>query len=203
MRKRRNIAFAVLILAVLAALVLSLSACAEKQTKNALEPYSTGWDGRVYTVTPIDNDKGTISDGKNTYSYRYDASGSGYSVTFAYPDGETYRCMQNGSTSSGAVFSSGSTSPDFDFDKYPDGMTLKRVLEQSPSAKREKKSTKNVGLILVLLFVGGINTAFPQVAWYLETGWKIKDAEPSDAALIWNRVGGVVALIIAVIMMIV
>ena len=56
MRKRRNIAFAVLILAVLAALVLSLSACAEKQTKNALEPYSTGWDGRVYTVTPIDND---------------------------------------------------------------------------------------------------------------------------------------------------
>ena len=89
MRKRRNIAFAVLILAVLAALVLSLSACAEKQTKNALEPYSIGWDGRVYTVTPIDNDKGTISDGTNTYSYRYDASGSGYSVTFTYPDGET------------------------------------------------------------------------------------------------------------------
>ncbi len=96
MRKRRNIAFAVLILAVLAALVLSLSACAEKQTKNALEPYSIGWDGRVYTVTPIDNDKGTISDGTNTYSYRYDASGSGYSVTFTYPDGETYTCMRTG-----------------------------------------------------------------------------------------------------------
>lgn len=143
MRKRRNVVFGALILAVLAALVLSLSACAEKQTKNALEPYSTGWDGRVYTVTPIDNDKGTITDGTSTYSYCYDTSGTGYSVTFAYPDGETYRCMQNGSTSSGAVFSSGSTSPDFDFDKYPDGMTLKRVLEQSPSAKSEKKSTKN------------------------------------------------------------
>ena len=81
-------------------------------------------------------------------------------------------------------------------------MTLKRVLERSPSAKSEKKSTKNVGLILVLLFVGGINTAFPQAAWYLETGWKIKDAEPSDAALTWNRVGGVVALIIAAVMII-
>ena len=123
MRKRRNIAFAVLILAVLAALVLSLSACAEKQTKTALEPYSIGWDGRVYTVTPIDNDKGTISDGTNTYSYRYDASGTGYSVTFTYPDGETYTWKEDGN------FSSGSTSPDFDFDKYPDGMTLKRVLE--------------------------------------------------------------------------
>ena len=111
--------------------------------------------------------------------------------------------MQNGSTSSGAVFSSGSTSPDYDFDKYPDGMTLKRVLEQSPSAKSEKKSTKNVGLILVLLFVGGINTAFPQAAWYLETGWKIKDAEPSDAALAWNRGIGIVAIVVAVIMLIV
>ena len=185
-----------------ALLILGLCACAEKKTQSALEPYTTGWDGAVYTITPIDAYKGTISDGTNTYSYRYDTSGSSYGVTFTYPDGETYRCTQNGSTSSGAAFSSGSASLDFDFDKYPDGMTLQRVLEQSPSAKREKKSTKNVGLILVLLFVGGINTAFPQAAWYLETGWKIKDAEPSDAALTWNRVGGVVALIIAAIMMI-
>ena len=197
MRKRRNIAFAVLILAVLAALVLSLSACAEKQTKNALEPYSIGWDGRVYTVTPIDNDKGTISDGTNTYSYRYDASGSGYSVTFAYPDGETYTWKEDGN------FSSGATSPDFDSGKYPDGMTLDRVLKRSPAAKHEEKSTKNWGIILFLLFVGGINTACPQLTWYLDVGWKVKDGEPSEAALGWSRTVGVVLLIVAVVMMIV
>ena len=197
MRKRRNIAFAVLILAVLAALVLSLSACAEKQTKNALEPYSTGWDGRVYTVTPIDNDKGTISDGKNTYSYRYDASGSGYSVTFTYPDGETYTWKEDGNISSGA------TSPDFDSGKYPDGMTLDRVLKRSPAAKHEEKSTKSWGIILFLLFVGGINTACPQLTWHLDVGWKVKDAEPSEAALTWNRGIGVVLLIIAGIMILV
>ncbi len=197
MRKRRNIAFAVLILAVLAALVLSLSACAEKQTKNALEPYSIGWDGRVYTVTPIDNDKGTISDGTNTYSYRYDAGGSGYSVTFAYPDGETYTWKEDGN------FSSGATSPDFDSGKYPDGMTLDRVLKRSPAAKHEEKSTKNWGIILFLLFVGGINTACPQLTWYLDVGWKVKDAEPSEAALGWSRTVGVVLLIVAVVMMIV
>lgn len=188
----------------LAALLLaSLCACAEKKTQSALEPYTTGWDGAVYTVTPIDNDKGTISDGTNTYSYQYDAAGSGYSVTFTYPDGETYRCVENGGTSSGAVFSSGSTSLDFDFDKYPDGMTLKRVLERSPSAKSEKKSTKNVGLILFLLIVGVINTAWPQATWYLDVGWKVKDAEPSEAALIWGRVVGVALLIIAAVMIIV
>ena len=186
-----------------ALLILGFCACAEKKTQSALEPYTTGWDGAVYTITPIDAYKGTISDGTNTYSYRYDTSGSSYGVTFTYPDGETYRCTQNGSTSSGAAFSSGSASLDFDFDKYPDGMTLQRVLEQSPSAKREKKSTKNVGLILVLLFVGGINTAFPQAAWHLDVGWKVKDAEPSEAALAWNRGIGVVLLIIAGIMILV
>ena len=54
--------------------------------------------------------KGTITDGTNTYSYRYDTSGTGYSVTFTYPDGETYRYMER-QTSSGAAFSSGATSP--------------------------------------------------------------------------------------------
>lgn len=200
MRKRRNIALAVLILAVLAVLVLSLSACAKTQTASALEPYSAAREGTVYTVTPIDAYKGNISDGTNTYSYRYESGGS---VTFTYPDGSSYRCMQNGSTSSGAVYSSGSTSLNFDFDKYPDGMTLKRVLEQSPVAKSETKSTKSWGIILLLLLVGGINNACPQLTWYLDVGWKVKDAEPSEAALTWSRGIGVVLLIIAGIMILV
>ena len=203
MRKQRNVVFGALILAVLAALVLSLSACAKQKATASLEPYTTGWDGAVYTITPIDAYKGTISDGTNTYSYRYDTSGTGYSVTFTYPDGETYRCMENGSTSGGAVFSSGSSSLDFDYDKYPDGMTLKRVLERSPSAKSEEKSTKNWGIILLLLLIGGINTACPRLTWHLDVGWKVKDAEPSEAALTWNRIVGVVLLVIAGIMILV
>ena len=203
MRKRRNVVFGALILAVLAALVLCRSACAKQKATASLEPYTTGWDGAVYTITPIDAYKGTISDGTNTYSYRYDTSGTGYSVTFTYPDGETYRCMENGGTSGGAVFSSGSASLDFDFDKYPDGMTLDRVLKRSPSAKSEIKSTKSWGIILFLLFVGSINTACPQLTWHLDVGWKVKDAEPSEAALTWNRIVGVVLLVIAGIMILV
>ena len=193
----------IVILILAALLLLSFCACAEKKTQSALEPYTTGWDGTVYTVTPIDNDKGTITDGTNTYSYRYDTSGSSYSVTFTYPDGETYRCMENGGTSGGAVFSSGSSSLDFDYDKYPDGMTLDRVLKRSPAAKHEEKSTKSWGIILFLLFVGSINTACPQLTWHLDVGWKVKDAEPSEAALTWNRGIGVVLLIIAGIMILV
>ena len=51
----------------------------------------------------------------------YDTSGTGYSVTFTYPDGETYTWKEDRN------FSSGATSPDFDSGKYPDGMTLDRV----------------------------------------------------------------------------
>ena len=60
-----------------------------------------------------------------------------------------------------------------------------------------------IALILVLLFIGGVNTACPQLTWHLDVGWKVKDAEPSEAALAWNRIVGVVLLLIAVVMMIV
>ena len=180
-----------------ALLILGLCACAEKKTQSALEPYTTGWDGAVYTITPIDAYKGTISDGTNTYSYRYDTSGTGYSVTFTYPDGETYTWKEDGN------FSSGSTSLNFDSDKYPDGMTLNHILECAPSAKSEIKSTKSWGVILLLLLIGGINTACPQLTWHLDVGWKVKDAEPSEAALAWNRGTGIVMLVIAGIMILV
>ena len=51
--------------------------------------------------------------------------------------------------------------------------------------------------------IGGINTACPQLTWHLDVGWKVKDAEPSEAALTWNRIVGVVLLVIAGIMILV
>ena len=62
------------LLAVLLMLAL-LCACAETKTAST-EPYTVG----SYTVTPINEKSGTITDGTNTYSYRYSTSGSGYSV---------------------------------------------------------------------------------------------------------------------------
>ena len=118
-------------------------------------------------------------------------------MTFTYPDGETYTWKEDGN------FSSGSTSLNFDSDKYPDGMTLNHILERAPSAKSEIKSTKSWGIILFLLFVGSINTACPQLTWHLDVGWKVKDAEPSEAALAWSRGTGIVMLVIAGIMILV
>ena len=88
---------------------------------------------------------------------------------------------------------------EFDFAKHPSGMELNGVLMRTRPAEKKEKP---VAVILVLLFVGAFNAAWPTGAWYLEVGWKFRDAEPSDAALGWNRASGVLALIVAVILII-
>lgn len=56
-----------------------------------------------------------------------------------------------------------------------------------------------------LLFIGlGIwNAVSPYSSWYFSYGWHYKDAEPSDAALGFTRFGGIVAIIIGVIALLV
>lgn len=45
----------------------------------------------------------------------------------------------------------------------------------------------------ILLVIGILGVASPYSVWYLSIGWKIKDAEPSDAALAMHRTVGVIA----------
>lgn len=185
MSKRWGLLLAVCLLAL-------LCGCAQEQT----EPATTvvAYNGTDYVVTPDEGDGGTISDGTYTYRYAYTTTGSGYRVTFEYPDGEQYTWTQNGSvgTGSGTSLHSG---------KYPDGMTLRAVLEkQLPERKTEKN---NGALILVFLLPGAVNTAWPKGAWYLETGWKFRNAEPSEAALLVNRLLGVALLVAALICLLV
>lgn len=53
----------------------------------------------------------------------------------------------------------------------------------------------NVLIGLVLIVVGVINLISPETGWYLSHGWRYKDAEPSDAALTFARIGGVVGIV--------
>ena len=188
--KRRPFTFVLV-----AMLLAALCACAQKTEADSQknQPYTVNCNGVSYTVTPENNNSGSISDGENIYHYVYEAAGSGYAVTFTYPDGESSTWRQDENVGYG------STSLNFDFSKYPDGMELQSVLERGNSSK-PKKTEKNVGLILLLLVIGAINTACPKAAWYLEMGWKLKDAEPSEAALGANRVAGVLALVVGVIL---
>lgn len=53
-----------------------------------------------------------------------------------------------------------------------------------------------MGIILIL--IGLFNLILPREAWYLEVGWKLKDSEPSEGAIIFNRVVGGILVVIGI-----
>lgn len=56
------------------------------------------------------------------------------------------------------------------------------------------------GLVFILL---GLLAAFsPETAWHLQEGWKFRNAEPSDLALVMTRIGGVFAIIIGLLLLV-
>lgn len=52
---------------------------------------------------------------------------------------------------------------------------------------------------ILLAFIGLFNLFVPRVAWFAAIGWKIRNAEPSEAYLIIHRIGGGLACIIAIV----
>lgn len=57
----------------------------------------------------------------------------------------------------------------------------------------------NILFGLILIVIGVVNAAWPEVGWHLSEGWKFKDAEPSDTALFLGRLGGIVAIVAGII----
>lgn len=53
-------------------------------------------------------------------------------------------------------------------------------------------------LALPLIIFGLIGMFSPETSWQIEYGWKFKDAEPSEAALIMNRVFGGIMVIVGI-----
>lgn len=181
-------------LILLAGIFLILFLCSCSFAEPGSSSYTTTVDGIHFTVDP---EEGTISDGTNLYRYTVSAGSSGYQFDVTYPDGSSW--WWNEQTSGGFSTGYGGWSDDYDETSYVAGSVLqKAVISRIP----EPQEPKNILLILLLLVVGIFNLFFPQTAWYLAYGWHYSNAEPSDAALVFNRVGGGVAVFIALILII-
>ncbi|MFD1067830.1 DUF6199 family natural product biosynthesis protein [Oceanobacillus locisalsi] len=56
-------------------------------------------------------------------------------------------------------------------------------------------------IVCMLLIIYGLVSIFsPKTAWKLSLGWQLKDAEPSNSALIANQIGGVFMIVAGPIM---
>lgn len=185
------------IFALILAAAMLLAGCKKEPLPAVYTVYSYG---APYT---IDTEGRTISDGTYTYGYEYAASGS--SVSFTYPDGNVYSAGIQSANSSGAGgVSAGSVSADYDYSSgYTDPLSLCYALASPRETKRAASSGSNHPFVALLLCgVGIFNLAAPKVSWYLSYGWRFKDAEPSDAAITLSRIGGGIAVVIGVIMLI-
>lgn len=184
------------IFALIFAAIMLLAGCKKEPLPTVYTVYSYG---APYT---IDTQSRTISDGTYTYGYEYAASGS--RVSFTYPDGNVYSAGIQSANSSGAGgLSAGSVSADHDYSSgYTDPLSLCYALASTREPKGAASSGANPLLALLLCGVGIFNLAAPKASWYLSYGWRFKDAEPSDAAITLSRIGGGIAVVIGVIMLI-
>ena len=170
---------------VFAILLFIMCSCSAPQTKYTIEK-----NGIVFEVNKESN---TISDGTNVYSYKFEGNEADYEVDITYPDGSTYWWDMHGYSGSGGW------SDDYNPQKYPDGDILTDViLEKAPKAS--KHGGESMFAIILLIALGIFNIVSPRTAWYLGYGWRYKNAEPSDVAIGFNVFGGVVAIIIAIIL---
>lgn len=148
-------------------------------------------NGKIYTV---DQTGGTISDGEYVYHFKVSGGGSSVNYEITYPNGAAYFWTQSGNGGDGGW------SDNYDDSKYAEGDVLIDVLT---SRMPKRSEPKNAALIIILAAVGLFNTFAPETSWYLSRGWQYKNAEPSDAALLFTRAGGVIALAAAAIMIII
>lgn len=180
-------------LAVLAALLSLLLLVGCGQVRSSV--YDVEYGGGTYTV---DKENQTITyDGATIQVEMLSGSGGGYEVTFTYPDGSTYWWDQS-SSGMGA----GGWSDDYDSERYVDGWTLIGVVDKAWSNQGGGGGASGsvlAGLLLILF--GAVGVVEPKAIWYLNSGWRYKDAEPSDLALLVHRFGGGVAAVVGLILL--
>jgi len=54
---------------------------------------------------------------------------------------------------------------------------------------------------ILFIILGAIGVIFPRISWYMSVGWQFKNAEPSTAALISARIGGIFAIIVGIFLL--
>lgn len=171
--------------------VMLLCSCSSNKTETV---YTVSNDGTYV----IDSSKGTVSDGTHIYKYKINGSSSDYTVYITYPNGSQY--WRSARSEDDAMSYSEGWSESYDEKRYIDGAIICNVLEGEVP---KDNNPLIIILSVILLGVGVFYIVTPQTLWYLEYGWRYKDAEPSDLAIGWNRFAGIVLIIVAVAMFLV
>lgn len=154
---------------------------------------STVIDGKEVIISKEDN---TITIGTDVYYYSTNYGMT--EITITYPNGAKYTrtYIDKYSSSGGWNIMDGPSVKELG---YIDEGWLVDIVEQNTS-NRSIIST-NLLYSVIILLIGLFLVTFPDMTWYLSYGWRYKDAEPSDMALIFERIGGIGLIIFAIVVL--
>lgn len=115
---------------------------------------------------------------------------NGYAYDVKFNDGNTYFYKKLGNTYSfGAL--SGSSNEQME--------KVNKAIEIYELIHGEPRKTKNYFFSFIFLIIGIVSVLAPRVSWYLKTGWKFRNTEPSELYLLVHRIVGGILIIIAVL----
>ena len=96
----------------------------------------------------------------------------------------------------------GGWSNDYVEGRYISGDILCELIASKAARPRDPANPAKVVFALLAIAIGAFSAASPRTAWYWSYGWRYKDAEPSDRALSAERVGGAIAIVVGVFLLI-
>lgn len=143
----------------------------------------------------IDRAEQTITAGEDVY--RYSASDTQVSIT--YPNGYVYSETSYGDGTASASWRTPVNAPGI-----LGAQDIGYLDEDKLVALIRGPSYGFGGGVLpglLLMGIGILNLAAPKFGWTLSYGWRYKNAEPSDAALILRRVTGALTLVIGIVVL--
>ncbi|MGP4061522.1 DUF6199 family natural product biosynthesis protein [Halobacillus sp. H74] len=120
----------------------------------------------------------------------FEKHSNGYSYEVEFENGHKYFYEKTGSTGLG------SGTVEFTMEEIELAEEAIDKYEQINEGATSNNNSSGNPLGIVIIIFGLLGALFPQSAWYLEIGWQLRDAEPSELALIANRVGGILASIV-------
>jgi len=165
-------------------IALSLFGCGQQGPVSVTDRY-----GKEYT---LDREQQTLSDGTHTYEYTFSGDSENFDVSIKYPNGASYQ--YHGSNGLGNM----SWSKNYDETTYARGDVLAELL--ADYAPKRGIGGRILGA-LALIGLGIFQLACPEAAWHLSYGWRYRNAEPSDAALVFGRIAGGIVVIVGIFML--
>jgi hypothetical protein len=172
------------------ALLLSLAACKKAPAEPLTRTVEAGGQTLAVSLDKQDLSAGTVAANGETYSFRYTANGQQLTLAIEYPDGYVYKRTELGGA---AAESPSYRAEERERAGYLRAALLVSGIEQATRTGRDPDGI-DASPALLLLALGVWNLLAPKSVWWVCRGWWYKNAEPSDAALLVCRIGGVVLL---------